>query len=202
MHTAGIILAAGSSLRMGESKVAIALCSGVSMGAAVVSQALSSELDFVIVVAKPEDSLTWLNSYKDRVSLTVCKDAHLGMAYSLRHGIELAKDKGADSAVILLGDQPLLRSNHINRLIYEYMSLPRLDYVAAQDRDELKPPILLSKSMFESVSLLKGDEGARRLIRGGQFEGRGISFEQDVFFDADTREELDIIQEKLRLHKD
>lgn len=43
---------------------------------------------------------------------------------------------------------------------------------------------------------LKGDEGAK-LLRSSSFQGIGISFESDMFLDADTKEELAVIKQKL-----
>lgn len=52
MRKAGIILAAGSSQRMGEPKVNLPLMEGMTMGTAVLHTAVASELDFIVVVVR------------------------------------------------------------------------------------------------------------------------------------------------------
>lgn len=198
MRKAGIILAAGSSQRMGEPKVNLPLIDGITMGAVVLQRAIASELDFIVVVVRPDDPLTWVSTAEEqKVYMSVCHEARGGMSYSLREGISSVKEKGADCAMILLADQPLIQQAHINQLIACFKSSPDLDYVAAKDHDELKPPILFSRTMFNFLMQLKGDEGARKLLRSSSFQGIGISFESDMFLDADTKEELAVIKQKL-----
>lgn len=198
MRKAGIILAAGSSQRMGEPKVNLPLMEGMTMGTAVLHTAVASELDFIVVVVRPDDPLTWVKTAEEqKVYISVCQEARNGMAYSLRQGICTVKEYGVACAMILLADQPLIQQVHINQLIACFMSSPELDYVAAKDLDELKPPILFSSTMFEAMMQLKGDEGARKLLRSSSYQGIGISFEKDVFLDADTKEELAVIKQKL-----
>lgn len=198
MRKAGIILAAGNSQRMGEPKVNLPLVDEMTMGAVVLQQVVASELDFIVVVVRPDDPLTWVSTAEEqKVYICVCHEARDGMAYSLRQGIRTVKEKGADCAMILLADQPLIQQAHINQLIARLKSSPDLDYVAAKDHDELKPPILFSRTMFNSLMQLKGDEGARKLLRSSTIQGIGIPFNKDQFLDADTKEELAVIKQKL-----
>ncbi|WIV17731.1 nucleotidyltransferase family protein [Paenibacillus polygoni] len=190
MRTAGVVLAAGQSQRMGEDKINLAL-SGAPLGSYAVNAALHSHLDLVILVVRADDPLRWLvNSPNDRLIITRCTDSKLGMSHSLRCGWKEAADRGMDCVLILLADQPLVQTEHINALLDVYSSAPELHYVAAKDGDVVKPPLLLSSKVSSVIFKLEGDTGARSIIRNSAYAGKQIPFDKEVFYDADTPDAL------------
>lgn len=202
MRTAGIVLAAGQSRRMGKEKINLKL-SGAPLGSYVVNAALHSKLDFVILVVRPEDPLCWLtNPPNDRLVITRCTDSKLGMSHSLRCGMNEGVCRGADSIVILLADQPMIQTEHINALLLVYSLSPTLHYVSAKDGDVLKPPMLFSRKVYSTVLKLEGDTGARSVIRNSAFLGKQIPFEKEVFYDADTPEAFIKLDELMESYKD
>lgn len=110
----GVYLAAGSSKRMGTSKMSLELAEGVRLGGVALQQALSSELNSVVVVVREGESLDWLTAsvpahrLPDRCRIAVCPDAASGMAHSLRTGIQAAREMGAEGIMVLLADQPFI----------------------------------------------------------------------------------------------
>ncbi|WP_211748298.1 nucleotidyltransferase family protein [Paenibacillus sp. Marseille-Q4541] len=198
MLTAGIILAAGQSRRMGKSKVDIPLKS-VPLGSYAVNAALASDLDLVIVVVRLDDSLHWLKHLPSTERLVVirCSNAHMGMSHSLRSGVKVAEDRKVDCVVILLADQPLVRMEHINTLLSVYSLSSTLHYVSAIDGNLDKPPLLLSNKIFSVICQLEGDIGARQIIRNRSYLGERIILDKEVFYDADTPEALEQISEHM-----
>lgn len=83
--------------RMGTSKMSLELAEGVRLGGVALQQALSSELNSVVVVVREGESLDWLTAsvpahrLPDRCRIAVCPDAASGMAHSLRTGIQAAR---------------------------------------------------------------------------------------------------------------
>ncbi|WP_454191620.1 nucleotidyltransferase family protein [Paenibacillus sp. Marseille-Q7038] len=201
MQTAGIVLAAGQSRRMGKEKINLEL-SGAPLGSYAVKAALDSNLDLVILVVRVDDPLYWLvNPANDRLVITRCSDCELGMSHSLRCGRNEAVDRGADCVLILLADQPLVQTEHINALLSVYSLSPELHYVAAKDGDVVKPPLLLSSKVYPVISKLEGDVGARSIIRNPAYVGEQIPFEKEVFYDADTPETLLYLGELMESYK-
>ena len=84
-----------------------------------------------------------------------------GLSRSLRLGIG-AVPAEADAAVILLGDQPTVRSTAIRALI----TAARGDriVVAAEAAGRLGPPVVLMRAAFGLAAQVTGDEGLRSIL--------------------------------------
>ncbi|WP_052712281.1 NTP transferase domain-containing protein [Domibacillus indicus] len=189
----GILLAAGSSRRMGENKLLLPL-GDTTIGGATLRAALSSRLDHVVVVRKKEEEACWIQPdfLRERNwSQTVCKDASRGQAYSLAAGLKAAENAGAGAAVILLADQPFVNSSLINELIDMY-NARKPAFVSSRFHDIARPPVLFSRHLFAELQKLEGDRGAGNLLKQPSFACRGIMIERKrdySFFDIDTKKD-------------
>nr|WP_255654333.1 NTP transferase domain-containing protein [Cohnella sp. REN36] len=124
---------------------------------------------------------------RTELTMLVCEDAELGMAYSLRRGIGEAAAAGCGAAVVLLADQPFVTAAMVRALIGCWRSDPRLDYVASGNGDVMTPPVLLAAKTFPHVARLEGDIGAKRLLERSDFAGRVLSAnEPERLADVDT----------------
>jgi molybdenum cofactor cytidylyltransferase len=185
---------------MGRPKLSIELWKGEKLGGLAMKQAHLSNLNAIVVVTRPDDTLGWLSQeyfgqdqFK-RCLKVMCEEADQGMAYSLRCGLDSAQLLEADGVVVMLADQPLISVEMINRLINEFAGNPQLDYVASGDGVRKKPPVLWSKSMFEKLKLLEGDEGARSILYSLDYEGLLVSEPINYrFLDVDTLEDVERI---------
>ncbi|MBY0095754.1 nucleotidyltransferase family protein [Mesobacillus maritimus] len=195
----GILLAAGNSSRMGDHKLALPLGSS-NIGSLCLTSAVQSMLDYVLVVKKPEDSLTWIDpilkkgDWKRRWTVCTSENAQLGQAYSLKAGVLEAIEQEADALVLLLGDQPFMSTDVVNELIYTYRRAIGLEecpgFIAFENGGLRQPPVLFANFVFTELVKLTGDEGARQLIRNHQNTGITIpSTNQLAFFDIDTQED-------------
>ena len=112
-----------------------------------------------------------------------------GMASSLRAGLAHAADSAG--ALALLADMPGVTSAILDQLIAAFNRAPDRAAVAPVYQGRRGNPVLLGRRLFPRVALLKGDEGARRLLgsTGGVLE---IAVdEKSVLADIDTREDLE-----------
>ncbi|MBB3127987.1 molybdenum cofactor cytidylyltransferase [Paenibacillus rhizosphaerae] len=197
MSIIGVYLAAGSSRRMGCRKQALELAPGVHLAGSGLAALRDSGVNGLIVVVHPEDPLVWLDAgflagQADGPGLVVavCLEADQGMALSLQCGIRAASNEGADAVLIALADQPFVTSAWLTQLIGVWRSSPRLDYVISEAGGETMPPAVLSATMFEVASGLKGDQGAKRLLDSSRFHGvRLASADPWLALDIDTPEE-------------
>jgi molybdenum cofactor cytidylyltransferase len=185
----GVYLAAGSSRRMGTSKMSLELAEGVPLGSVALQQALNSELGSVVVVVREGDSLDWLPAFgrlQGRCQIAVCPDAENGMAHSLRTGIQAAKKLGAEGIMVLLADQPFIDGGMLLDLTNAFDEGAGEDYIASGDKGQPKPPLIMGPSMWQAAASLEGDVGARSLFRSPLYRGRMIEVNELPFMDIDT----------------
>ncbi|MDP4098724.1 nucleotidyltransferase family protein [Paenibacillus sp. P96] len=202
MNAAGIVLAAGRSVRMGRDKLALPLQDGTSLASRVLQAAAASRLDPILVIGRSELPPSWLqmasggSGAAERIRYIACPHADKGMAYSLKCGIQAVAALQSDAAVILLADQPLVASQHINALLEHFEANQQVDYVAASDQGTAKPPVLLASGFFSKLRSLEGDQGAGALINRPSSAGIGVPLPSHIFLDADTPEDLNLIMKK------
>ena len=106
-----------------------------------------------------------------------------GMASSLRLGIVAAGD--AQAVLILLADMPFVTRDHLEHLMATYN--PEIGSVASSLKGVGQPPAIISRAYFDLLGELEGDEGARRIIRGGLL----VEAADDVLADIDDQQALD-----------
>ena len=162
MRSAGVILAAGSSRRMGRPKQLLEL-GGRPMLETVVAQASASRLDEVLVVLGADaDHIREAVDF-DRARVIVNPDHASGMASSLRAGIAaLAAD--VELAVVILGDQPDISGPMIDALL-DLRARSGLPAAALSFDGLLHPPVVLARELWRDLDDLEGDVGCRALIR-------------------------------------
>jgi molybdenum cofactor cytidylyltransferase len=189
----GIYLAAGSSKRMGKCKLSLPL-SVKPLGTIALKEIMQSNIDHFLVVTNDFNAV-WLNSaddlhaYPNKWENIVSLQAHLGQSFSLKSGIRRALQLGAESIVVFLADQPFVTSGLINRLINEARN--EHDYVASAVGGVLKPPIIFNLKALAKIMTIRGDEGARSLLKNGTLTGTSIEVNSDQLFDIDTVEDYE-----------
>lgn len=162
MTSAGLILAAGSSRRIGSPKQLL-LIDGRPMLELVVAQANASKLDEVVVVLGAVADEIRPRVDFGRANVLVNLDHAAGMASSLKAGIS-SLAPGVHRVVVMLGDQPDVRAPLLDRLLelQETSGLP----AAALSFDGLPPPpVVLERKLWGDLMSLQGDVGCRAVIR-------------------------------------
>ena len=175
-NTAAIILAAGSSSRMGEGRHKLLLpLHGRPVLALVLDAALASQARPVVLVLghQPEQVQTHIADYISQPDLKIVEnpDYLRGMSTSMRLGIQTLQDtgytkntgEGVDSALVLLGDQPLVTAQHIDMLIAAYRTTGKR-IIAPTYEGKRGNPILFDASLFPELLEVTGDEGGRSVL--------------------------------------
>ena len=175
-HTAAIILAAGSSSRMGEGRHKLLLpLHGRPVLAHVLDAVLASQARPIVPVLghQPEQVRTHITAYTTHPDLILVENSDYlqGMSTSMRLGIQTLQTSGytkyksasIDSALLLLGDQPLITAQHIDTLIATYRTTGKR-IIAPTYEGKRGNPILFDASLFPELLEVTGDEGGRSVL--------------------------------------
>jgi molybdenum cofactor cytidylyltransferase len=165
---AGVILAAGSSSRLGRPKLLLPL-HGEPLIRHTVRRALQSSLDEVIVVVGHEGEAVSAAIADLPVEIVPNPDSALGQSTSVVAGIEALAEPHA-AVVFLLGDQPGIDPQAIDALIAAWKA-SHAPIVAPRYRDTIGNPVLFDRRIFPELRALGGDVGARAIIRKYQAKG-------------------------------
>jgi molybdenum cofactor cytidylyltransferase len=174
--TAAIILAAGSSSRMGGGRHKLLLpLHDRPVLAHVLDAVLASQARPTVLVLghQAEPVRTHLAAYTTHPELNIVEnpDYLQGMSTSLRLGIQTLQVHGytkspgerVDSALVLLGDQPLITAQHIDMLIATYKTTGKR-IIAPTYEGKRGNPILFDASLFPELLEVTGDEGGRSVL--------------------------------------
>jgi molybdenum cofactor cytidylyltransferase len=165
----GIILAAGTSTRMGRLKQLLPLGDRPLLQH-VLDAAVASCLDEVILVLghRADEIREAIQLPAERtVRVIVNPDYAQGQSTSLRLGLRAA-DPLAQAAAILLGDQP-----HVTRALIDTVAgsffatsapIVRPVFTGASGRRVPGHPVFLARRIWTEVEQLRGDAGARTLL--------------------------------------
>ena len=159
---AGIVLAAGSSLRMGQPKQLLSL-GGRPLLERVVAAACGSQLDDVVVILGADHELIEQRVRWGRARILVNPDHASGMSTSLRVGLA-ALGSDVERAVVIMGDQLGVSSGLLDHLL-EVHAVSLRPAAALSVAGLLQPPVVLRRDLWDEVMALSGDVGARALIR-------------------------------------
>jgi len=165
----GVILAAGSSVRMGRPKQLLRLGDRPLLQHAV-EAAMASCLDEVVLVlghrAGEIEAALALPAAGD-LRVVVNPDPARGQSSSLRTGLHAVSPRSL-AAAILLGDQPGVGAGVIDRVVAAFRQgdalAARPEYRAAGGRAHPGHPVLLARALWPELEKLRGDEGARTLL--------------------------------------
>jgi molybdenum cofactor cytidylyltransferase len=159
---AGVVLAAGSSSRMGRNKLLLEL-DGEPLVRRTVGRALAAGLDPVIVVLgfDAERVAAALSGLSCR---TILNPGHAGgMGGSMRLGIA-SVPPGASAAVVVLADMPFVTAEMLRALVDAHRERGTA-LVASRYGDVTAPPTLYGTALFPEFATLQDDACGRALLR-------------------------------------
>lgn len=181
-----IVLAAGSSTRLGQSKPLL-LFDGEPLVHRTVRLGLKTmPADCLVICGTKPDPIGQAVADLDCRCLQ-CPDHELGMSASLRLGLQ-AVDLSCSAALIVLTDQPALDAKHLCELRDHWQAKPE-HAVASGYAGTIGVPAMIPRSWFAAIQSERGDRGARELLRARSDEVIVIRAEQ-LARDIDKPEDL------------
>ncbi len=180
---AAIILAAGSSSRMGIPKQLLPyretnlLCHSINI-------ALRSDCRPVIVVLGAYFEQIYPNIVSSPIYIVKNENWERGMGTSIKKGIQalIQIEPNIEAVIIILCDQPFLSLAVISQLLEMY-STTYQPIIASEYANTVGVPALFKRLVFPDLMNLKSIEGAKQVIK---------KYEQSVFRISFPRGEIDL----------
>jgi molybdenum cofactor cytidylyltransferase len=185
-----IILAAGSSSRMGQPKQLLRY-EGETLLRRAVRAALETGYRPVVVVLGSQAETLQKEVAATEARIVFNQEWAEGMSSSIRCGLralETAATGAADAAILMLCDQPFVTSGAIRRLVQIYLAQRPLFVASEYETKDGKTrgvPALFSRSLFRELMELRGAAGAKRIIARHEAAGSIIAA-PEAAFDIDT----------------
>jgi xanthine dehydrogenase accessory factor len=190
---AAIVLAAGTSSRMGRNKL-VEIVRGKPLVRQAVEAALASRLNPVLVVTGHEADK--VSAALRGASVTIVHNDRFsdGLSASLRAGIAAVPPE-CEGAMILLGDMPGISPALIDRLVAAFDPAGGHAICVAKAGDQRGHPVLWARKFFPEIAALQGDKGARQLLEAHAHQVIEIDSGDDApLADIDTPEALAAFQ--------
>ena len=157
-----VVLAAGDSKRLGRAKQLVEID----------GEPLLRRITRYVLATRPRDCVVVLRDDAAGFEATLgglaariirIADADAGMSAALRAGVA-ALDASCAGALVVVTDQPALAESHLHALCDTWKASPQRA-VASAYAGVIGVPALLPRAWFDAIAALRGDTGARDLLR-------------------------------------
>ncbi len=187
MTVAGLLLAAGRSQRMGCPKALLPYRGKTLLHHAVQTLCATSCSPRIVVVSpEVEEKSCWLRNEVD-VALVVNPNPGRGLSSSIHIALDAIEVHEAEAGALVEGilialvDQPLITPDHLEAILQAGAAT---GLAATSWPTAFGPPTFLYRSFFSSLKGLRGDEGAKKILRAERASLRLVEF-PDAALDID-----------------
>ncbi len=194
----GIILAAGEGKRMGKVKLTLPL-GNKKLIEWVLKAAKSTPLDKYFLVVRPEDKEIIKTGEKWGAEIVLNPDFRKGMSTSIKKALLKINTQEAEGFFLILGDQPLITSTILNKLIKSFSS-GKGEIVVPYFKDKRGNPVLFDICWKDELMAVTGDVGGRVLIKAHPEKIKRINIsDKAILFDIDEEKDYLEVQTYLKL---
>ena len=180
------VLAAGTSSRFGATKLTQTL-NGIPLLQHALIAASGACPDRVTLVVGYDQRAVIAASDNLPDRIIVNDDFRSGIGASIASGVRACR-RNADAIIVLLADQPLITTTHLDRLI-ERWSGDKTEIVASSFEGVHGPPVLFPSGAFDALCELTGDNGAKSILGNGDFVVSSVDI-PEAGVDVDSPEAL------------
>jgi len=182
---AAVVLAAGSSKRMGEPKLVLPWGRTTVIGQVVSTLAQARVAEIVVVTGGAyKVVLRALDKFAVRTVYNPCYEQD-EMIYSLQVGLSVVS-QGMNAAMIVLGDQPRIQPEIVNKLLDRYKDLTA-EIIVPSYRMRRGHPWIVARSLWTTLMEMKSPATLRDFLESHQQKIHYVNVESDtILMDMDT----------------
>ena len=187
MKTGIIILAAGSSSRLGRPKQLLDY-KGKTLLQTVINEALETSCRPVIAVLGSNAKEIASQHQNDRVNFVINESWENGMASSIVAGLSaiIRNNSEIESIIIAVADQAFIKMSNFNNLIEKQKETGK-NIIASTYAETIGTPVLFKKDYFEALLSLTGAEGAKKILKQYPQDVETVVFEHgEIDIDTET----------------
>ena len=187
----GLVLAAGTSSRLGQPKQLLPFGDGTLLGHVVGQARAAAALDEVIVVIG--GAAAEVRARVDFHGARVIENPEFGegCSASYRTGLGIV-DPRAQAVAILLGDQPGVDPRVIDTVVEEWRrTRDRIMLASYQGREG--HPLIFASALFDQLAALQGDKAAWKIVDARRAEIRAVLVDRPHPRDVNTRAEYEAL---------
>jgi molybdenum cofactor cytidylyltransferase len=184
-----LILAAGSSSRLGHSKQLLEI-NGQSLLLKSVTTAIESGTQKIVVVLGANEAAHRKTIEHLPVEIIYNPAWQKGMGSSLKTGLShlLKANPKTEMVIAMVCDQPLITADHLKNLIKKFVET-KSKIVASFYSDSAGVPALFEKSLFEKMLSLGDEQGAKKIIQLNPELVCTVNFPEGAI-DIDTEDDI------------
>ena len=182
-----LLLAAGSSTRMGKNKMLMEI-DGETVLRRAATTAVAAGLDPVVVVTghEREHAEAQIDGLGCRTVFNA--DHETGIHTSVRTGIDALPD-GVDAVVIMLADMPLVNAHMLRDLIAAYRGSDAPLVISRYGGEIPAPPMLYDRTLFGELRVMQRRCG-REVVRRHRDEVQALEWPIEALADIDTPDDF------------
>ena len=185
-RVAGVLLAAGTSSRMGKNKLFLRL-GGDSVLRRAAKSAVAAGLDPLIVVLGHESGKARAELEGIDCAPVVNEDYASGMNTSLRAGIA-AVPAESDAAMVILADMPFVTPEMMRQVASRWSGQP---LAVSLYGEVVAPPILYSRALFPELLEMTAEDCRKRVVERHRQEALEIPWPASALADLDVPGDVD-----------
>jgi molybdenum cofactor cytidylyltransferase len=158
----GLVLAAGTSSRLGQPKQLLPFGSTTLLGHVVAEARAAHALDErIVIIGAAADAV---RGQVDLAGVTVVENPEFGEGCAASYRIGLSSITArADAVAILLGDQPGVEAAVIDMVVEAWRHEPTPIACAAY-RGRPGHPLIFARALFPQLEALRGDKAAWKIV--------------------------------------
>lgn len=191
--TLGVLLAAGTGSRFDGGNKLLATLDDEPVVTHAARTLTESNLDEVVAVVG-YDREEVADALPPEITLITNPDYEEGQSTSVRHGVEEAREREAESVLFALGDMPRVAVETVDALVRECRELE----AKAESETEADPgiiapryegkrgnPVLFDARHFDALADVSGDTGGRQLVESEPVSWVDVA-DRGIHKDVDT----------------